>query len=193
MELRPTEKEELFLNLGYNRFYDLFEEVMEDEFWGNDAWYRFSKITNAFAVYSELLNYEAFDHVLDLIGKHRPPMESEIGGPLFKFIRNVLIHFPVFSAWDEVWISKSLVNWHKDGQSIDRFLNKYCGHQEVKYRFWEAEKKKMIYMSIQFPSEYNSKKIYLKNMLSEKDGVKFSFAMMQSILNTQVESINEKA
>jgi hypothetical protein len=33
MEKRPTKAEELFLSIAYNRFYDLFEEVMEDGFW----------------------------------------------------------------------------------------------------------------------------------------------------------------
>ena len=192
MEKRPTDKEELFLSLGYNRFYDLFEEAFEDKFWSEDAWYRFTKISNAFSIYTELLHYEPFQHVLDTIKTQRPPMENEIGGPLFKFIRNVLAHFPIFETWDEVWVSKDLINWHKEGQSIDKFLKKYCGHDEVKYRFWEEKKKKMTYMSIKFPSEYNKDKFYLKNILSEKDGVMFSLAMMRNILNTQVESIDEK-
>ena len=119
-------------------------------------------------------------------------MESEIGGPLFKFIRNVLAHFPLFETWDEVWISKELVNWQKEGLTIDRFLKKFSGHEEVKYRFWEPEKKTMTYMSIRFPKEYEENKIYLKNIISEKEGVKFSFIMMRQILNTQVESIEGK-
>jgi len=119
-------------------------------------------------------------------------MESEIGGPLFKFVRNVLAHFPLFESWDEIWISKELVNWQKDGLTIDRFLKKFSGHTEVKYRFWEAEKKRMTYMSICFPEQYDENKIYLKDIISEKDGVKFSLIMMRNILNTQVESVNEK-
>ncbi|GAA0791642.1 hypothetical protein GCM10009193_27860 [Shewanella aestuarii] len=120
-------------------------------------------------------------------------MESEIGGPLFKFVRNILDHFPVFETWDEVWVSKELVNWQRERLTLDRFLKKYAGHDEVKYRFWEADKKRMTYMSIRFPEKYDDNKIYLKDMIEEKDGVKFSLIMMRQILNTQVESVGENA
>ena len=191
--LKPNETEERFLSLAYNRFYDLFEEVMSDSFWELDAWQRFSKVSHGFSVYAELLNYEPLKHVLNSMKTMRPPMEAEIGGELFKFVRNVLAHFPLFATWDEVWINKTLVNWNKEGQSIDRFLNKYQGKSEVKYRFWEEKKKQMTYLSINFPSTYGDDKIYLKDIISEKDGVKFSFIMMRNILNTQVEEIKEKA
>lgn len=193
MEKRPTKSEELFLSLGYNRFYDLFDEIMDDSFWGKEDWYRFSRVSNIFAVYAELLTYEPFKYVLESIKAQRPPMEAEIGGPLFKFIRNIFAHFPVYEKWNDVWVSKELVNWQKEGLTIDRFLNKYAGHEEVKYRFWEADKKKMTYLSIKFPTEYSANKIYLKDMIDEKDGVKFSLVMMRQILNTQVESVEEKA
>ncbi len=192
MELRPTKSEELFLNLGFNKFYDLFEEIMDDNFWKRDSWYRFSKVSQIFAIYAELLTYEPFKHVLDNIKKNRPPMESEIGGVLFKFVRNILAHFPFYESWDDVWINKELVNWRKQGLTIDRFLKKYTAHNEIRYRFWEEEKKKMTYMSIKFPMTYDSIKIYLKDIISEKDGVKFSLIMMRNILNTQVEAVKEK-
>lgn len=108
-------------------------------------------------------------------------------------MRNVLAHFPVFETWDEVWVSKELVNWQREGLTIDRFLKKYSGHAEVKYRFWEPEKKRMTYVSINFPKKYEQNKIYIKDMVAEKDGVKFSLIMMRQILNTQVESVGEKA
>jgi len=44
MNIRPTKSEELFLTLGYNRFYDLFDEIIEDDFWSKEDWYRFSKV-----------------------------------------------------------------------------------------------------------------------------------------------------
>ena len=189
MNLRPTSQEEVFLSLAYNRFYDLADEIIEDSFWEQEDWYRFSKVINLFSVYAELLAYEPFKYVLEAIKKQRPPMESEIGGPLFKFIRNTFAHFPLFESWNEVWLTKGFVNWQKEGLTIDRFLQKYAGHTEIKYRFWEAEKKKMTYISINFPEQYDDKKIYLSEILSEKDGVKFSLIMIRNILNTQVESI----
>jgi hypothetical protein len=193
MEMRPNKSEELFLSLGYNRFYDLFDEIIEDEFWEKEGWYRFTKVSNLFAVYAELLCYEPFKHVLETLKTKRPPMESEIGGPLFKYVRNILAHFPVFETWDDVWISKELANWQRDGLTIDRFLKKYSGHEEIKYRFWEGDKKQMTYMSIQFPPVYEDNKIFLRDMISEKDGVKFSLIMMKQILNTQVESVGDNA
>ncbi|MEL7309133.1 MAG: hypothetical protein AAGK05_15555, partial [Pseudomonadota bacterium] len=122
MDLRPTPQEEAFLSLAYNRFYDLSDEIIKDSFWDKDDWYRFSIVNSLFSVYAELLAYEPFKYVLEEIKKQRPPMESEIGGPLFKFVRNIFAHFPLFESWNDVWLTKDLVNWHKEGLTIDRFL-----------------------------------------------------------------------
>jgi len=190
---RPNNSEVQFLTLAYNRFYDLYEEVMNDNFWDKNEWERFSKIKQAFSIYAELLNYEPLKWVIEKLKTARPPMESEIGSELFKFVRNVVAHFPFFKCWDEVWINNSLVNWYKEGQTIDKFLKKYEGHKEVKYRFWEPSKKKMTYLTISFPNEYlNDSKVFLKDIISEKEGVKFSFILMRQIMNTQVEEINCK-
>jgi hypothetical protein len=145
-ELRPNDSEVKFLNLANNRFYDIYEEVIDDSFWAKDPWYRFAKIKDEFALYSELLNYEPLTWVIEAIKIQRPPMESEIAKDLFKFIRNIIVHFPFFDRWDEVMINQSLINWHKENQFIDKFLKKYVGKESVKYRFWEANKKMMTYL-----------------------------------------------
>jgi len=86
---------------------------MEDDFLDQENWYRFCKVSNIVAVYSELLNYEPFKYVLEAIKKKLPSMESDICGPLFRFVRNILAHFPVFECWDDVWGNKDLVNWQR--------------------------------------------------------------------------------
>jgi hypothetical protein len=187
---KPSNLEIQFLTLAYNRFYDLFDEVMDDSFWIKGDWERFSKIKQAFSIYVELLNYEPIKWVLEKLKSDRPPMESEIGSDLFKFVRNIVSHFPFFAKWDDVWINKAIVNWYKDGQTIDKFLKKYKGKTDVKYRFWEADKKRMTFLTISFPPEYSEESIiYLKDIISEKEGVKFSFILMRQIIDTQVESV----
>ncbi len=189
---KPSDAEKEFLNLAYNRFYDIFDEIIDDAFWEKDDRYRFSKIKDIFCVYSELLNYEPIKWIIEHLKTIRPPMEAEIGGELFKFVRNVISHFPFFDRWEDVWINKNITNWDKEGQSVDKFLLKYEGHSQVKYRFWEENKRKMTYLSINFPNKYlGREKIFLKDMLSEKGGIKFSIMLMRKILNTQVEEIGE--
>lgn len=185
--LKPNKSELEFLTLAYDKFYDIFDEVFRDDFWKKDSYYRFSKVKDAFCIYAELLNYEPIKWVLQEIKEKRPPMESEIGSELFKFVRNVFSHFPFFNYWNEVWISKSITNWYKEGQSIDRFLEKYAGKNQIKYRFWEEKNKKMTYLSISFPEVYNGDaKVYLKDILTEDEGVKFSLILMKQIIDTQV-------
>ncbi|MDD5360777.1 MAG: hypothetical protein PHN88_01490 [Ignavibacteria bacterium] len=189
-DIGPNKSEIQFLTLAYNRFYDLYEEVMDDDFWGKDEWERFSKIQQAFSIYAELLNYEPLKWVIEKLKTVRPPMESEIGSELFKFIRNVVVHFPLFKSWDDVYVNKSLINWYKDGQTINKFLRKYVGHKVIKYRYWEPAKKEMTYLTISFPKEYlNDSNVFLKDIITEKEGVKFSFILMRRIMNTQVEEI----
>jgi hypothetical protein len=186
-QLRPNPAELQFLTLAYNRFYDLYDEIMKDNFWEKDTWIRLSKVKEGFAVYAELLNYEPIKWVIDNLKTSRPPIEAEIGSELFKFIRNVVSHFPFYNSWDTIWINKSLVNWYKEGQTIDKFINKYKGKDQVKYRFWEEDKKMMTYLSISFPIVYDESKIYLKDILTEREGVKFSYILMKQIIDTQVE------
>jgi hypothetical protein len=187
-ELRPNQAEKEFLTLAYNRFYDIFDEVFTDSFWDKDKLYRFTKSKDAFAIYAELLNYPPVKWVIEEMKQKRPPLEAEIGSELFKFIRNVLSHFSFFDSWDDVWINRSIINWHKEGQTIDTFLLKYQGKEPVKFRFWEATKRKMTYLSINFPSKYDSEtRIFLKDFITEKEGVKFALLLMKRILDTQVE------
>jgi hypothetical protein len=184
--IKPNRAEYKFLYLAYNRFYDIFDEVLQDSFWDKDDWYRLSKIKEGFCVYNELLNYEPLKYILEKLKTSRPPMESEIANNLFRFIRNLLMHFPFFNAWDDIYITKELANWYKGGQSIDKFLSQYEDKKQIKYRFWEQERKRMTYLNINFPKKYKHDTAkFLKKILSEKDGVKFSFILMKKVLDTQ--------
>lgn len=192
-EVRPNSAEKEFLKLAYNRFYDLFDEMFSDEFWESNENYRFSQFKSVFSIYTELLRYDPIKWVIEYLKKNRPPMEAEIGSEFFGVIRNIVVHFPFFERWDDVWIRKDIVNWRREGQSIDKFLKKYDNHEQVKYRFWEQKKQKMTYMNINFSKGYeNGEKIFLKNMLGEKDGIRFSLILMRQIIDTQVEEITGK-
>ncbi len=183
----PNQAEVEFLRLAFNRFYIIFDEVTSDIFWRENPWYRLSKIKDGFSIYSELLNYPPIKVVLEAMKKRRPPMEAEIAEELFRFIRNVVMHFPFFNNWDEIYVTKKTVNWYKDHQSIDRFLNKFVGYENVKYRFWEENKRSMTYLEINFPKQYDlDTKLYLKDFLSEENGVKFAFILMRKVLDSQV-------
>ena len=190
-EQKPNEKELEVLNLFYNRFYDLYDEIVNDEFSSQDAEIRFIKLRDAFSIYKELLSYEPIKNYVDWMKKGgRPPLEGVIADDLIGFVRNLLLHFPVFKTWDEVYINSNLATWSKTGQ-IDKFLKKCTnikidGKGELNYRIWEHKKKKMTYFSVNFPEEYGEKNIYLKDIISEEVGMKFCMALMKKVLDIQV-------
>lgn len=194
--LLPNEKEIEVLTLFYNRFYDLYKDITNDEFLGENAQIRFYKLRESFSLYKELLNYEPIKSYVEWMKKGgRPPLEGVIADDLFSFIRNLLLHFPIFRTWNEVYINKGIATWSKVGQ-IDKFLHK-CTKIKidnkgiVNYRIWEVEKKKMTYFSINFPEKYEETNIYLKDIISEEVGMKFCMALMREILDKQVENADE--
>jgi hypothetical protein len=184
----PTPAEVEFLNLSFNRFLDLFGEMMTDEFWHEEPNRRFFKIKELFTVYSEILKYPPVQWVID---SNKRPNHSDVGRDLFKLIRHILMHFPFFEKWDDVWITQSLVNLYSTRpQFIDRLLSINEGKGQFEYRFWEARKKKMTYIAITFPKNYTKgEKVFLRDLLPEKDGVKFSAIFMWNILKVQVQEI----
>lgn len=179
--------------LFYNRFYDLFEEIVNDDFLNKEASIRFYKLREAFLIYKELLSYKPIKIYLEWMKKGgRPHFEGIIADDLFSFIRNLLLHFPIFDTWDEVYITKTLATWSKVGQ-IDKFLNKCIklkidGKGTVKYRIWEEKKKTMTFFDVNFPEKYSDNNIYLKDIITEEVGTKFCMALMREILDIQVEN-----
>jgi hypothetical protein len=187
----PTQDEVEFLTLGFNRFLDLHKEIMSDAFWDENPSQRFLKTKDLFGVYSEILKYPPVQWVIDA---NKRPNHSDVGRDLFRFIRHILMHFPFFDSWDDVWIRQSLVNLYSTRpQFIDKFLSNNEGKEQLKYRFWEEGKKRMTYIAISFPKNYTQgEKIFLNTILPEKDGVRFASIFMWDILKIQVEEINEK-
>ena len=189
---KPNEKEKIALGLFYKRFYDLYEELSNDNFFKNKSSYRFYMIREIFSVYKELLGYKPIQYHIELIKKTRPPLEGIIVNDLFSFIRNLLLHFPIFDNWDDVYISKDLATWNKAG-TIHRFLEnsskiKINDKGTIKYRIWEKSKKLMTYIFINFPEEYNDNIIFLKDIVSEKEGIKLCISFMKEILDFQIDA-----
>ena len=194
---RPNKKEVEALTLFYNRFYFLYDEISNENFKTQEPYFRFYRFREAFSVFKEISNYEPIKEYLKWMKRGgRPFFEGVIADDLFSFIRNLLLHFPIFDTWDEVYINKSLATWDKAGQ-INKFLTKVKEYKiddksEVKYRIWEVKKKKMTYFSIKFPSKYNEiTNIYLKDIITEEMGMKFCMALMRQIINTQIENPEE--
>lgn len=193
-EIKPNKKEKVALNLLYNRFYDLYEELSQEEFFQLKPRERFQKVREIFSVYKEPLGYEPIkQHIQYMKEGARPPLEGFIVDDLFSFVRNVLLHFPIFDDWDSVYITKDLATWNKTG-TIHKFLSKGSkikidGAGIVKYRIWENSKKLMTYIQINLPEKYdNDSKIFLSKIISEQQGVKLCICFMKQILDTQVHS-----
>lgn len=185
--LRPNKAELQFLSLAVTRFFNLFGIVMSDEFWTKDPKTRLLVLKDGFAIYTELLNYEPIKWEIEKIRTNRAPMEAEIVTDFFKFIRNVISHFPLYDTWDDIFLTKEMINWNKQGLTIDKYMEKYQARPTIKYRFWEPDKKRMTYLDINFPSDYvTDKKYFLKDLLKEQDGVKFAYGLMRNVISTQI-------
>jgi len=185
-DLKPNPAEQAFLNLAYGRFIDLFKEIESKTFWGESPLHRFQRIKDIFAVYSELIQYEPLQYILDAKGKARP-VEQELGERLFSFVRHLLAHFPLFDSWDSVTINQQLATWERKGQ-IHKFLTEFEGKPEIKYRFYDPTTKEMIYVTINFPADYSKDSpILLNSILTEREGVRFSIRLMLGILLHNVE------
>lgn len=189
----PTDQQFYFLHQAYNFFLDIFEETQTDTFWEKDSYYRFNRLKDAIGIYSEIIEYEPIGWFLSSLKRLRPPMEAEMSKDFMLFIRNLLIHFPLYKSWDDVKFSKTLINWSKPGRTIDNFLSTFTGKEEFKCRIWDHHQKTMTYISIKFPKIYSENQIYLKDIVSEKDAVKFSMSIMMGVLTSQVESITSSS
>lgn len=193
--IHPTEDEVIALNLFYNKFLDLYFEIRNKSFYEAPPEIRLLKLKELFSVYNELMLYEPIKQYVNNIDKIRPESEKFIAMDLFSFIRNIMLHYPVFNTWDEIYMTKALAKWSKNikNHSIDKFLKK-CTElsgldQRPKFRIWDPKEKSFSYYEISFPEEYNSDSvIYLRSIISERTGIEFCTIMMLKILSVQIKT-----
>lgn len=74
---------------------------------------------------------------------------------------------------------------------LNKFLNKYQGHEDVKYRFMEANSRKWRYPTIKFPPVYNEDRIFLKDIVNEKDGILLCVVLMFNVVSSQIVKLKE--
>ncbi len=191
--IHPNKKELEMLGLLYDKFFHLYEEIRSKEFLKLDAGIRFMKLSKMFAIYNEAQLYPPIRYVLDGLDKIRPKSEKFIALNLFNFIRNVLAHYPVFDSWNEAYVTKNLAPWSDKikNKSILRFLgdreklDDY--NRNPKFRIFDNNNKKFEYFEIRFPSSLkDDDKVYLKDIFSEKVGIRFCIIFMMKYLSIQL-------
>lgn len=181
---RPTIAETRYLTLGYNNFYNLFDEIMDEDFWDLTPQIRFAKIKDVFTIYTELIKYEPLRLMISSDSK---PNAELLAKNFMKFIRNVLQHFPFFDEWDSVYIDKELVRAIEAPGSIDNFLSKTHPY-DTKFRIYDRTKKTMTYAAVNLNTGYTKgHAVFLSEMLNEEDGVKLICTIMRKYLDTQID------
>lgn len=184
----PESTEETpFIEIAYNKFFDLFKEIEAPCFWDRCAYFRLNKIRDIFSIYNELITYTDLKDYLD----HRKTLresDSVIGKQLFGFIRHLLAHFPLFDSWREFYVSRKLITWEQAGRQTDKFLEQLESTQQLKFRFYDFRIDQMVHIAINPAIGYKSgRKIILEEILKEQEGVRFAIRFMLSVLIEKVE------
>ena len=94
-DIHPTKAEFRVLEIGYNRFLDLYEDVMNENFMRKRPATRLAIVKDLCSVYSELIKYAPLEFVLE--NAERPHFKL-MGKELINFLRNLLLHFPYFES-----------------------------------------------------------------------------------------------
>lgn len=187
----PSQQEEEFLNLAVNKFLDISDELLSEHAVNPEV--RFTLLVRMMSIYTEALNYIPIKNYLEHIESNRPPGELTAYKYL-EIIRHILLHFSFYSSWNEVCFSKSLITWTGKHSKIHKFLTEYDNHESYKWRIWDDKSKEMTYgYQFNFPKGYTSgKTIYLKDLIDEDKGIKFSVHLIRQLFYSQVVSIKHK-
>jgi hypothetical protein len=186
----PNQQEEEFLNLAVSKFLDISGELLSERAVNPEA--RFALLVRMMSIYTEALSYMPIKKYLEHIESNRPPGELTAYRYL-EIIRHILLHFNFYSSWDEVCFSKSLITWTGKHSRIDKFLNEYDNHESYKWRIWDNKNRKMTYgYQFNFPKGYgDGKTIYLKDLIDEDKGIKFSVHLIRQMFYSQIVSVKE--
>lgn len=185
-----NEHEAMFVSMAMQRFHELIEKLNTGEM---SPEYRLFYIKELYSIFAELDN-------IPFIKKYKadpPPTQEKIDtikglDQTVKFVRNVLLHFPLFNTWDEIWISKTFAKAliespfknrkNKPKGEIFRYLENEFQLLGNTFKFRDPQSNEEKICLIKRPINVGmDEKIYLKDILSEDQG---AFTLLSLKLHT---------
>jgi hypothetical protein len=172
-----------FLKLLNERFLKLRKKIMDDKFLLINEDIRFSIIKEVLIVYSELLEGKRIKGLIKDKKSCKEDKDDLFEYDFFIFIRNLLIHFPLYDNWDEVCFWESMINWSSEGRRIDKFLK--TNQEDININISRKDKSKKCF-NIYLNQKYLvNQKICLKDIINEKDAVIFLRWIIEDLMLTE--------
>lgn len=165
------------LNLFYSKFNSLYLQFNRKEFWDYNEKERFKILKEILGIFGELKNFKPIKQYKN---------EHRFGSSvieLFVVLRHLLVHFPYFDRWNEVWFTKEIV------QSNSGTIHKFFTNNFGTYSFRINNE---VNGKIKLPHDYqNNQLIFLNEILEETKGVLFIINYIKIILDEQLEFSGE--
>ncbi|HKG08440.1 MAG TPA: hypothetical protein VKB19_18375 [Pedobacter sp.] len=162
-----------FLELAFERFLYTKDRLQHEQ---NKA-VRLLLLKEVFSIFDEI------NAIIDVRVNFNDPQAFDSLFELVNFLRNVLLHFPLFDTWDQIFISPSIGSEmmpQRKGGQIAKYLNNNLGKADVPYT--------IQFSSVTFDASINLSAIkadpdftFLKDIVSEKDVITLIVELIQHL------------
>lgn len=91
----------------------------------------------------------------------------------FKMIRNLINHFPCFKTWDDIYVSKELLNWNGKGENgqINNYFKRKRNFSYVIFLNKKSQWIPEIFININTPKLDSNNKIFIKDIMTLDDAL----------------------
>lgn len=140
---------------------------------------RLNYIKNLSSLIDELLSNSEVKNRFENLIKNMDNYKAKID--TFGMIRNVVIHFPFFESWNEIYINENLLTWNRSYSSVKQYFVNY-ENKEMEYRVYKkyyGEWKETHTVKFIVPSIEND--VFLNEIISEEDVI-WTFCLIDSLL-----------
>lgn len=155
----------------------------EQKFFKKSKIIRFYIYKDIFALYSEIITHEEMKEAIKNIEENEYFKINPLIYETFSFIRNLFIHFPIFSFWDDVHFNRELINWNSYGKSIDKYLTnnqRLIGWEIINLATGKVYRAVIDNMT---SGDYLSNEtIYLKNIIDERSAIRLFSTVISEII-----------
>lgn len=163
-----------------NCIYDLLYMTSEE---------KFSLLKELSLLITELLSMEETKKKFIALANSSKVKENsennDIKFKTFEIIRHIVIHFPFFEKWDDVFITNALLNWNdKENQSIQKFFRRNID-KEITYMIYTKpfdkwEPTHPVTMKVLPINDDNP--VFMRDMISEDDVI-WTFGLIDHYLD----------